>query len=245
VLPVAMTGFAAALAVLYPLLVTPLFYAQKPLADGPLRQRILAIAGKAGVPVDGVFEIDASRYSRHTNAYFTGLFSHKRVVLYDTLISSHTVEEAALIFAHEVGHWKHDPVLKGLALGLLAGLAAALALWWAFPGLLGVAAFRLQPLWSAANVPFFAVLATVAQLLLMPVEAGVSRHFERQADRASLQLTGLAQTFIDAEVRLVRDNRSDLLPHPLRVFWLASHPPAVERIAMAEAFAAAAPPVPP
>ena len=68
------------------------------------------------------------------------------------------------------------------------------------------------------------------------MDAQVSQYFERQADQASLELTGLAQTFIDAEVRLARDNRAFLLPHPFRVFWLFSHPPSIERIAVAEAF---------
>lgn len=240
-LPLALTAFSAAVTLLFPVLITPLFYDQKPLAEGPLKQRILTIAGQAGVPLTGVYEIDESRYSRHTNAYFTGLFSHKRVVLYDTLVRSHTVDEAALIFAHEVGHWRRDHVLKGLLLGLVSGLVGALLVWWAYPRLLAEPVLHLQPLWSAANVPFFLALAMVTNLLLAPINAGISRHFERQADAASLDLTGLAQTFIDAEVRVARDNRSDLLPHPLRVFWLYSHPPALERIAMAEAFRAKAP----
>lgn len=233
-LPAATTLFGAALTVLFPVLVTPLFYEQKPLAEGALRERILGIAGRAGVPVEDIYEIDESRYSKHTNAYFTGLFSRKRIVLYDTLIKSHTVDEAALIFAHEVGHWQHDHMTKGIALGFLGGLVGAFALWWVFPWLAAEPAFRLQPLWSAANVPFLLVLTIAGNLLLAPIEAQISQHFERQADRASLDLTGLASTFIAAEVRLARDNRGDLLPHPWRVFWLYSHPPAIDRIAMAE-----------
>ncbi|RCK79489.1 MAG: Ste24 endopeptidase [Candidatus Ozemobacter sibiricus] len=234
VVPSATTAYGVVLTLLFPVLVTPLFYEQKPLADGPLKERILAIAARAGVPVEGIYEIDESRYSKHTNAYFTGLGSRKRIVLYDTLIKSHTVDEAALIFAHEVGHWQHDHMAKGIALGFLGGLVGCVALWWVFPWLQAETAFRLQPLWSAANVPFFAVVTMVGNLLLAPIEAQISQHFERQADRASLDLTGLRQVFIEAEVRLARDNRSHLLPHPWRVFWLFSHPPAIERIAMAE-----------
>ena len=239
--PVASTAFGALLTVLYPILITPIFYDQKPLAEGPLKQRILGIAEKAGVPIGGIFEIDESRYSKHTNAYFTGLFSRKQIVLYDTLIKSHTVDEAALIFAHEVGHWQHDHMMKGLLLGFLGGLAGAFVLLGVFPLFQVEAAFKLQALWSGANVPFFMVVSIIGNLLLSPCDAQVSQYFERQADLASLELTGLSQTFIDAEVRLARDNRSDLMAHPFRVFWLYSHPPSIERIAAAEAYRMASP----
>lgn len=235
-LPVATTGYGIAVTLLMPYVITPLFYVQKPLAEGALRERIMQIAGQAGVPVDDIYEIDESTYSKHTNAYFTGLFGRKRIVLYDTLIKSHTVDEAALIFAHEAGHWKHDHVRIGITLGFVGGLAGALALWWLYPMLLADPAMKLAAIWRPSNLPFFLVVATVLGLLTAPVEAQISQHFERQADWASLELTGLGKVYVDAEARLARDNRSELLPHPWRVFWLYSHPPAIDRIAMAERF---------
>ncbi|HNV68655.1 MAG TPA: M48 family metalloprotease, partial [Candidatus Ozemobacteraceae bacterium] len=174
---------------------------------------------------------------KHTNAYFTGLGSKKRIVLYDTLIKSHTVDEAALIFAHEVGHWKHDHMRIGFTLAFLGTLLGCLVAWWGFPWLQQEPALHLREIWHPVNLPFFLVVVTVSTLLFAPFEAQISQHFERQADRASLELTGLKQVFIDAEVRLARDNHAELLPHPLRVFWLYSHPPAIDRIRMAEEYA--------
>ncbi|MBF0501824.1 MAG: M48 family metallopeptidase [Candidatus Riflebacteria bacterium] len=243
-IPVATTLFGIAVTLIVPILVTPLFYNQKPLGDGPLKQRIIDISTKAGVQISGIYEIDESRYSNHTNAYFTGLFSQKRIVLYDTLIKSHTVDEAALIFAHEVGHWKHDHVFIGLALGFLGTLLGCGLLWFVFPILRTETLFSLRELDSACNLPFFLIVTVVGNLFFAPVEAQISQIFERQADATSLELTGLASVFIDAEKRLARDNRSELLPHPFRVFWLYSHPPAIERIAMAEAYTALHPEAP-
>ncbi|MFZ2959978.1 MAG: M48 family metallopeptidase [Candidatus Ozemobacteraceae bacterium] len=235
-IPVATTLFGIAVTLIFPIIITPLFYNQKPIIDGPLKQRILEISVQAGVPVAGIFEIDESRYSNHTNAYFTGLFSQKRIVLYDTLIKSHTVDESALIFAHEVGHWKHDHVFIGLALGFLGTLLGCGLLWFTFPLLRGEPLFGLGELDSARNLPFFLIVTVIGNLFFAPVEAQISQIFERQADMASLELTGLAKVFIEAEKRLARDNRSELLPHPFRVFWLYSHPPTIERIAMGERF---------
>jgi STE24 endopeptidase len=234
VLPIGGTLFGVVVTLLFPLVITPLFYEQTPLPDGPLRERIMAIASQTGVPVENIYQIDESRYSKHTNAYFTGLFGRRRIVLYDTLIKSHTVEEAALIFAHEVGHWLHDHMFKGLALGFVGMAFGSWLLWWGFPLLAREPAFGLGPLWSARNLPFFWLLMTIGQLYTAPIEAQISQHFERQADLAGLKLTGLHEVFIGAKVRLARDNHQHLLPHPWRVFWLFSHPPSIDRIAMAE-----------
>ncbi len=233
VVPIIITAIGVILTLLAPDLVTPLFYNQKPLSDGPLKVKIQEIAEKAGIPVEGIYEIDESRYSKHTNAYFTGLFSKKRIVLYDTLIKSHTVDEAALIFAHEVGHWKHDHVLIGTFLGFLGGLAGCIAAWFLFPLLRAEPAFGLREIHSVVNIPFFLIVSMILGLFTAPIESQISQYFERQADRASLELTGLAKTFIEAEIRLARDNRGELLPHPIRVIWLYSHPPAIDRIGMA------------
>lgn len=232
VIPVCTTLLGMIFSVIFPIIVTPLFYEQKPLSDGPLKTRILEISEKCKIPVEGIYEIDESRYSKHTNAYFSGLFSKKRIVLFDTLIESHTVDEAALIFAHEAGHWQHDHIFKGIVLGFLGTLAGCLAAFWGWPYVQSTPSFHLKDLWSPVNVPFFTVLFMVFGLFFAPIEAQISQYMEKQADWASLELTGLSQTFIDAEVRLARDNKAHLLPHPVRVFCLYSHPPAIDRIAM-------------
>ncbi|MBF0544125.1 MAG: M48 family metallopeptidase [Candidatus Riflebacteria bacterium] len=236
IVPIGITVYGIFITLLFPYLITPLFYNQKPISDGPLKEKILQIAEKAGITVSGIYELDESRYSNHTNAYFTGLFSEKRIVLYDTLIKSHTVDEAALIFAHEAGHWKHDHVFKGMAMGFVGSFLTCLLIWWIFPFLQCEKLFCLKELYSAQNLPFVYIVFSVFSLFCAPMDAQISQYFERQADMESLKLTGLTKIFINAEVRLALDNKADLLPHPYRVFWLYSHPPTIERIAMAENF---------
>jgi STE24 endopeptidase len=230
VLPLAMGSFALAVTILAPVVITPLFYNQQPLEPGPFRERLLDMAAKAGMKVEEIFFIDESRYSRHTNAYFTGIGRFRRIVLYDNLIKSHTPDEAALIFAHEAGHWRHNHVAWGLALGALGLLAAGFVYQLLFPAMAQVGWFGLGEVASAKNLPFLMILVTLLQLFVAPVESQISQLMERQADKVALELTGLRDVYRDAQIRLARDNRSDLIPHPLRVFWLYSHPPAVERI---------------
>jgi STE24 endopeptidase len=214
-------------------LITPLFYEQKPLEEGALRNKILQIAQKAGMKTDKIFVVNESKYSKHTNAYFTGIGPYRRIVLYDNLINSHTLDEAALIFAHEAGHWKHNHVAKGIASGVFSIFLICLLLKYIFPSLQQVDWFGLKQLASAANLPFFLVAMILFQLFTAPVESQISQFMERQADRAALKLTGLKDVYISAEKKLALDNKTDLLPSSFRVFWLYSHPPTVERIEIA------------
>src|SRR5262249_52005890 len=88
------TAGGVALGVLYaflmPELILPLFNEFRPLEDPYLRERVRGLSAPAEVPVDDVLVMDASSQSRHTNAYFVGFGSTRRVVLYDNLLRSHS-----------------------------------------------------------------------------------------------------------------------------------------------------------
>lgn len=234
VIPLVMGVFGVLVTLLIPVVITPLFYDQKPLEAGEFRTRLLEMSEKAGMKVKDIYVIDESRYSKHTNAYFTGLGAYRRIVLYDNLIKSHTPDEAALIFAHEAGHWRYNHVAWGLTLGVMGMLFIGLAYHLVFPSLAAVSWFGLGGIASAGNIPFLMIVAMMFQLFTAPIESQISQFMERQADETALRLTGLNDVYKAAQIRLSRDNRSDLLPHPLRVFWLYTHPPALERIKAAD-----------
>jgi STE24 endopeptidase len=226
------------LVALAPLVIDPLFNTIRPLPDQSLRQRVVALAARAGLPVEQVYETDASRRTRKGNAYFTGLGATKRIVLYDTLVRGNDPEEVELILAHEMGHWRAAHIWKGLALSL-AGLAVAL---WVGAAVLSWAAarpaFHLAGPADVAGLPVFLLAVYLLSLLSMPLQVAISRHFEREADRASLVLTENPAAFIRAEVSLARSNLADLTPPRPLVWLLYTHPPVMERIRMAEEFGA-------
>jgi STE24 endopeptidase len=235
----ALAGIVTILLVgLAPVVIDPLFHTIRPLRDPDLRQRVIALVGRAGIPVDQVYEMDASRRTRKGNAYFTGLGRTKRIVLYDTLLTGSGPEEVELVLAHEIGHWRHAHIWKGIGLSLL-GLGISL---WCGARVLEWAArrgaFHLAGPADIAGLPLFLLVLFVLNLMSLPIQTGISRHFEREADRASLVLTGNAAAFIRSEVQLARSNLADLVP-PRTVVWLLyTHPPVAERIRMAETFAA-------
>lgn len=234
VMPLATGAIVAISIILIPMLITPLFYNEKPLEKGEFRDKLFAIAEKANLSVKEIYVIDESRYSKHTNAYFSGFGSFRRIVLYDNLIKRHTPDEAALIFAHEAGHWKHNHMFWGLCCGIIGAFAVCCLIYWTFDYLTTVKWFGLYYLGSSSVIPFFMIAYMILQLLFAPIESQISQFMETQADKTSIELTGLNEVFQNAQVRLAKDNKSDLLPHPFRVFWLYSHPIAIDRINLAK-----------
>ena len=112
------TAFQLVMIVLYPKVIAPLFNKFSPLQDGSLRDRILSLAGRLGFRTRGIFVMDGSRRSRHSNAYFSGLGKVKRIVLFDTLVQALPEEEVAAVLAHEIGHEKLGHIIKRLALSI-------------------------------------------------------------------------------------------------------------------------------
>ena len=95
--------FQILLVFLYPLVIQPLFNKLTPLEPGELRDRIEALAGYLKFPLKHLYQIDGSKRSSHSNAYFFGLPWSKHIVVYDTLIATAKVDGVEAILAHELG----------------------------------------------------------------------------------------------------------------------------------------------
>ncbi len=218
---------------LYPVVFEPAFNSFTPLPAGQLRDDLLALAAKDGVPVEDVLVADASRRTTALNAYVSGFGSTRRIVVYDTLVSSSTAREVELVVAHELGHAKEQDVLHGTVIGALGAavgiLVLAMLLSWQ-PLLVRVGASGPG---DPRVVPLVLFLGVLAPLLLAPVTNLLSRHVEARADIHSLELTGDLGTFVASEQRLSLTNLSDLDPARLVYAMFFTHPSAPERIALA------------
>jgi STE24 endopeptidase len=220
-----------------PIWINPLFNTFTPLSQtqwGKLQGPVKKLAARVGVPVEEILVMDASRRDCHTNAYFTGFGATRRVVLYDTLLQSHGEEEVLSILAHEFGHWQHNHIVKGIALGCGGAFVGLFLLAQILKWAVGRPPFLLTSPADPAGLPLILLAAALGSWAVMPVGNAISRAFERQADMASLELYGHPDVFIAAEERLARDNISNVAPNPLSVWLFASHPPAVERIHIAQ-----------
>jgi STE24 endopeptidase len=226
---------AALFTLLLPIVIAPLFNTFTPIAQtkwAAWEQPLHRLVDKVGVPVQELLVMDASIQSSHTNAYFTGFGGTRRIVLYDNLLMKHTLPEVESILAHELGHWHHDHIYKGIALGGAAALVGffllACILKWA------KGPFGLYGPSDPAGLPIVLFAFFLGYWLTLPIANAVTRHFERQADMMSLELAGQPDVFIAVEKKLAIDNIGNVTSEPWNVWLFATHPPAVERIQMGE-----------
>ncbi len=225
----------------YPLLVEPVFNRFTSLPAGPLRTDVLALAERAGTPLEDVLVADASRRTTTLNAYVSGYGATRRVVLYDTLLEHASEQEVRLIVAHEFGHAARGDVLRGTVTGALGAAAGACALYLVLTSPRVQRRAGLAPSQDTAADPRLIAVILLAMLVLTqvggPVQMLVSRRIEARADVASLDATGDPAGFVAMQRRLSLTNVSDLDPPPLVFALFSSHPTAPQRIALARTWA--------
>ena len=222
--------FSLLLLYVSPYVIEPLFFKLEPVRTAGLEESIRELLGRAGLRAARVFQMDASRRSAHSNAYFTGLGRVKRIVLFDTLVQQLDTDEILAVLAHEAGHWKRRHVRKRIA------VTEAIALGVLFAASRLIGAPSLPRLFGLATASFPAravMLVAIGGLLafpLTPLASWLSRRYEWEADRFAADLTRAPERLASALAKLARENLSNLHPHPLYSRFYDSHPPVVERI---------------
>lgn len=215
----------------YSSIIVPLFNKQTPLEDGELKQAIFEFCSQVDFKLDNIFVIDGSKRSTKANAYFSGLGSKKRIVLYDTLIQEMTTDEIVAVLAHEIGHYKNKHTRSMIVASILQ---------------MGMLLFILglfikeQALTQSLSIDFvqgkyhialfvFTILYSPISLVLGLLMNSISRKNEYQADAYAAKFYN-AKSLENALRKLSKKNLSNLTPHPLYVFFHYSHPTLHQRI---------------
>jgi len=221
--------FSVFLAWVFPSFLAPLFNKFEPLPEGELKEKIQALAARVDFPAGDVSVMDASKRSSHGNAYFTGVFGKKKIVLFDTLVQAMTPTQVSAVLAHELGHFK----LKHVRWGLLRGIA-----------MMGVSFFLLSktlpllPFYEAlgfTQVSYHAALVVFSlwfgliQFYFQPLSAWMSRRNEFAADRFA-KTHESADELVNALLKLRETSHAMPLSHPVYSAFYHSHPPLLERI---------------
>jgi STE24 endopeptidase len=210
---------------LYPIVIDPVFNRFDRLPQGKLRSDVLQLADRAGVDVGEVYRVDASRRTSAANAYVIGLGHSKRVVLYDNLIEDFSPGEVRTVVAHELGHQKHDDLLRGLAWLAIVAPAGTF--------LVQALAERMGPrgrLGTPAALPAIALAISVVGLGLGCASNVLSRKVEASADTFALRLTRDPEDFIGFQRRISVQNVGDPDPPGWYQAVFGTHPTTLERI---------------
>lgn len=226
---VAISLFMFIMNMFYTSLILPLFNKLSPLEEGELRDAITSYAKQVGFPLTNIYVIDGSKRSSKANAFFSGLGKKKKVVLYDTLIENHSIQELVAIFAHEVGHYKKKHIQQGLVLSVLqTGLMLYILSLMIFNTALSIA-LGGETMRIHLNLIAFGILYSPISMITGLLMNMISRKNEFEADQYASE-TSSGTELAGALKKLSADNLSNLLPHPAYVFFNYSHPPLLQRL---------------
>jgi STE24 endopeptidase len=178
----------------------------------------------------GLFKMDNSKRSTKSNAFFAGFGKSRRIVLFDTLIKNHPVEELTSVLAHEMGHFKLGHIIRQMIFSFISTgiMLFILSLFINETWLYSAFLMQTQPVY--AGIIFFAFLYTPISLMLSVIASYFSRKHEYEADAYAVTTYKHPDAMINALKKLSVDNLSNLYPHKLKVFLEYSHPPILERI---------------
>ena len=232
-----MIAFSFIMMIIYPKFIAPLFNKFSPLEEGELKTKIQGLLEKTGFVNDGLFVMDASKRSNHSNAYFSGFGKTKRIVLYDTLIKQLTTDELVAVLGHELGHYKLKHILKRvlfilpiefLIMFVLYLLSQNVELYNSF-------GFMMVNETNIVNYQFIGLylstlLYEAVSFVTTPISGITSRRDEYQADKYAATICGKSDDLISALIKLNSENLSELLPSKIYSFFKYDHPTLVERV---------------
>jgi STE24 endopeptidase len=237
---------------IFPVLIDPLFYKFTPLKDESLQKEIQLLADKAQIKVSKILIADASKKTNTVNAYFSGIGSTKRIVIYDNLLNNYTRSEVLSVIAHEIGHWRYRHILFNTIIGCAEIILLVFILKIVQSGLQANAGepvknifqiketLQTQPVFQVGfSQPFnfgvklvtiLFILYSFLSYIIMPLDNFVSRQFEKQADKAALELTADANAQVKIFENLAVSNLSNVRPGKVLEYIIFSHPPIMDRI---------------
>lgn len=216
---------------LYPSFIAPLFNKFTPIKDQKIINMVKEISINAGIKIDKIQEMDASKRTTLANAYFYGFGKTSRIVLYDTLLKNYPEDEIKAVIAHEAGHWKENHVLKSMLISIV-GLVIGLY-------------FLNILIHSSLSLPYGkkmtpAVLAIIYLFILLinfdtsPIQNYISRQMEKQADLLSVEYLRDKKPAINLQIDLAKKSLLDVSPPPFIEWFSYSHPSTMHRIELIE-----------
>jgi STE24 endopeptidase len=229
----AVTAWLAVGILVGPVFISPLFNDYKPMAPGPLRDRILAMAQANHVPADNVYVFDQSRQTGRISANVSGLGPTIRISLNDNLLDRASPAEVKAVMGHELGHYVLNHIGKTLLALTLIVAAGLFLLWWLTPRILARrgAAWGVTGPDDPAVTPLYAIIITLYLLAMTPILNTLTRTFESEADAFGLDAAREPEGFATTAMKLSEYRKIE--PGTLEEMVFYDHPSGRTRVHMA------------
>jgi STE24 endopeptidase len=220
-------------AMLAPVFVFPLFNKYQPLNDPKIRDPILALARANEIPVDQVYEFDASRQTTKISANVSGFLNTTRISLNDNLLKQSSLPEIRYVMSHEMGHYVLNHTMKlvnGFAIFVFLGfLFAHVTFDWAVRK--WGTQWDVRGVADPAGYPLLLLIFSTFAFILAPIINTASRVTEREADAFGINASRESNGMARAALKLAAYRK--LNPGPVEEFIFYDHPSGRARIRMA------------
>ncbi|MGS1016720.1 M48 family metallopeptidase [Allosphingosinicella humi] len=229
----ALTALAGVMLLIGPIFIAPLFNEYKPMAPGPLRDQIIAMAQAHDVPADNVYVFDQSKQHKRISANVSGIGPTIRISLNDNLLERSSPAEVKAVMGHELGHYVLGHVWEIFAAVALISLGGLLLLWWGTPRLLARygARWGVKGVDDPAVVPVFVILFSVFMLAMTPATNWLIRSNESAADAFGLDAAREPDAFASVAMKLSEYRKIE--PGPIEEAIFFDHPSGHTRVHMA------------
>jgi len=213
---------------IYPTYISPIFNKFDNLDDDVIKSEIRDLSKQTNFSINNLYVMDKSKRTKHPNAYFTGFKNNRRIVFYDTLIDLLSPKEIKAVLAHEIGHYKHNHIIKSLTVSTAVIFIGMFYL----SSLINNASyleFLNLPMNEASQLIALVFTYQVISFFIEPFFSILSRSNEYEADNFASQQVD-KEHLVTSLIKLYKSNLSFLIPNKLYAMFYFSHPTILERI---------------
>ena len=215
-----------------PFVVDPIFNKYTSIEDEKLGREITELLHKANIGDANIYKVDKSKDTKTMNAYMTGIFHSKRIVLWDTTINNLEESEVLSITAHEIGHYVKGHIWKSI---IQSSLGTVLLLFLVYTTSIWIlkssnGSFGIKKLYDIAALPLLVVVLNFYSFMGSPIMNYFSRDMEIEADAFEIVLTQDRESAVSAMEKLYKESLG--LPRPSNIFkiWYFTHPTLEDRL---------------
>ncbi|MDR3506768.1 MAG: M48 family metalloprotease [Caulobacteraceae bacterium] len=215
--------------ILAPVLVLPLLNTYTPAPPGPVRDAVVALAIKAGVPHDKIYVFNGSKQSNRYTANVAGLFGTARIAMSDVMFKSGAdMAEVRGVVGHEMGHYKRGHVFWGTLASSILAIAAFGLIQLSFPTIARLMGAPVASLADPVGLPVFMAIVATLTLLATPISNTMTRLAESDADAYSMRVANEPDGMARALVKTIEYRASS--PSDLEEFLFYDHPSVERRV---------------